>query len=710
MSFLNPFFFIALAAVAIPVIVHFINFRKPREVAFSTLVFFQELQRSTIRRLNFKRYLLLALRVLAITMLVMALARPFLPSRVTGWLGTSMQGEQIAIMIDNGPSMMQIDEAGPYLEQAKNAAKEIVAHSAEDSRFLILPSHGEPESLRLMRKTEALSYIDQFEVQNKGAYPAERMAMIWERLGEEPGSTGLVYWISDARKTQLKKLEDRFEVDPEANDYHPVMFVRVGDGSFQNVAVASVELTGQMPGEGIPTGVSVTIRNFGDQAVHNFFLSLEMDGERIGQYEVDLDAGQEKELLFEVIPESSGSLQGKAILEGGTYTFDHVRYFSIEVPESRNLLLIHDEGEDGNRPSYLEPVLKAVTETGTGIKASFTDISTLREYELDQFDAVILESPRRIPDYLQAELVQFVQQGRGLLFVPSEQGTTENYNRFLRQINAGSFTGMRGFYGRFEEVASLQTLAEGHILIDDIFEFGEDEQVRIDMPDIYHYWRYSSSDTQSETMLLRSNLGDPLFLEQPFGDGRVLIGTMGFSPGWSNLGVKPLYAPLIYRMMLYVAAWEYGEAKEHVLGTPFDRHVADFGTQVVMSLNGDKMHPETSASDRGLRIRYPAREWSPGRLVLELDEKKYSIAVNQNILESDFTSLSRKETERFLEEILPVAAVIDISGYSQTEIQSAMASVSIGREIWNWFIWLAIVFMIAECILSKKYKTQTFAD
>jgi len=267
---------------------------------------------------------------------------------------------------------------------------------------------------------------------------------------------------------------------------------------------------------------------------------------------------------------------------------------------------------------------------------------------------------------------------------------------------------MRGAYGRFVEVASLQPLERGHLLADDLFDFSGEDDVRIDMPSIFHYWRYDQAE--SGAPLLQSNLGEPLFTEHPFGDGMVMIGTMGFSPGWSNLSIKPIYAPLVYRMILYVVAWEQGGVREHVLGAPFDRYFSHLGAQVTMRLNGEEIHPETAASARGLRVRYPAFEWEPGWLELQLDEKRTAIAINQNISESDFTSLSLSETEYLLENILPMAGLVSIAGYGDAEIRSAMAAVSFGREIWNWFIWIALAFMVMECIISVTYRTETADD
>ncbi len=707
MSFLSPIFFVALSAILIPVIIHLIHFRKPRTVAFSTLAFFRELQKSTIRRLNLKRYLLLAMRILAVMLLATALARPFLPPLLSGWLGHEKGSQQIAILMDNGPSMMQVDASGPYMDQSRSIAREIILQSPDDSRFLVVPTHGELESARLMRQSEALHHLDQMEPLNRGAFPAERMRFMRERLADEPGRTSRLYWITDARKTQLQRLDRQSPASLEPDREIPVTVIRTGSGSFQNVGVVSVSPTGQIAGAGLPAGITVGVRNFGDEPVYNSFLSLEIDGDRIGQYEVDLEEGEQKEYLFEVIPSGPGIIRGKALLEGGTYRFDHERFFSLEIPDSRDILLITDRGEDQTRRSYLKPVLIAAAETGTRLRVTAADVSNLREHNFDAFDAVVLDGLRRIPDYVHAELVQYVQQGRAMILLPSELAQPSHYNSFLRSINAGVYEGMRGTYGRFEEIASLQALADGHILVDELFEDREEGTVRIDMPALYHYWMYSPPEGASGSTLLRSNLDDPLFVEHPFGDGMVLIGMMGLGPGWSNLAVKPVYAPLIYRLMLHVVAWEHGGVREHVLGNPFDRYLPDFGAVAVMNLHGREYRAEVSSHARGVRVRYPGREWEPGWLDLGLNGNKYTVAVNQDILESDFSSLDNKETEQFLEELIPLAGVLSFSGLSDAEIRTAVASVSFGREIWTLFIWLALAFLVAECIISRLYKTET---
>ena len=76
MAFLNPLVLLGLAAAAIPLIIHLFNFRKPKQVDFSSLAFLRELEKRTMRRMRLKQWLLLLLRTLAIVCLVLAFARP----------------------------------------------------------------------------------------------------------------------------------------------------------------------------------------------------------------------------------------------------------------------------------------------------------------------------------------------------------------------------------------------------------------------------------------------------------------------------------------------------------------------------------------------------------------------------------------------------------------------------------------------------------
>jgi hypothetical protein len=212
MSFLNPFFLIALVSVAIPLLIYLLNLRKPKKVLFSTLSFFESLRSTALKRIKLKRILLLSLRVLAIVMLVLAASRPFLP----GDAGTGREGEPgvSIILIDNSPSMEQIDRNGPYFDQALELAEEIIAMAGPDDRFALNGTHGESISMPFMNRNGVLGNLGRLSIQNKGNFTASRIENAVQRLAREPEPNKKIYFITDGRESQFKGFaESRREFD-----------------------------------------------------------------------------------------------------------------------------------------------------------------------------------------------------------------------------------------------------------------------------------------------------------------------------------------------------------------------------------------------------------------------------------------------------------------------------------------------------------------
>ncbi|MGB7218873.1 MAG: BatA domain-containing protein, partial [Vicinamibacterales bacterium] len=77
MSFLTPLFLAGLGAIAIPILIHLIQRERKRVVQFPSLMFLQRIPYHSVRRRRIRHWLLLAMRVTAIALLVLAFARPF---------------------------------------------------------------------------------------------------------------------------------------------------------------------------------------------------------------------------------------------------------------------------------------------------------------------------------------------------------------------------------------------------------------------------------------------------------------------------------------------------------------------------------------------------------------------------------------------------------------------------------------------------------
>ena len=74
MQFLYPAFLFALAALAIPILIHLFYFRRFKRVYFTNVRFLKEVKEETSARSKLRNLLILATRLLAVAFLVLAFA------------------------------------------------------------------------------------------------------------------------------------------------------------------------------------------------------------------------------------------------------------------------------------------------------------------------------------------------------------------------------------------------------------------------------------------------------------------------------------------------------------------------------------------------------------------------------------------------------------------------------------------------------------
>ena len=78
LGFANAPLLYALAAAAVPIVIHLLNRRKFREVPWAAMRFLLAAIRKNRRRIRIEQWLLLAIRTLVVLLVVTAMAKPFL--------------------------------------------------------------------------------------------------------------------------------------------------------------------------------------------------------------------------------------------------------------------------------------------------------------------------------------------------------------------------------------------------------------------------------------------------------------------------------------------------------------------------------------------------------------------------------------------------------------------------------------------------------
>src|SRR3954468_16276419 len=127
MSFLTPFVFLGLAAIAIPVLVHLIQREKKRVVEFPSLMFVQRIPYQSVRRRRIRHWYLLLMRAAAMALIILAFARPFFPQGAAAAIAATGGSREIVIMLDQSASMGYADHWQRARDAARNAINSLGA-------------------------------------------------------------------------------------------------------------------------------------------------------------------------------------------------------------------------------------------------------------------------------------------------------------------------------------------------------------------------------------------------------------------------------------------------------------------------------------------------------------------------------------------------------------------------------------------------------
>ncbi len=161
MNFQYPEFLYALAAIAIPIIIHLFNFRRYKKVYFSSIRFLKDVEETTKAQSQIKQLLILLSRILAITFLVLAFAQPYIPNE-SGL--SENEKKTISIYLDNSFSMQTSNTDGNRFEIARQYAYEIVKSFEPSARFQILSNAFNGKQQRFYSREDAMALTDQIEI------------------------------------------------------------------------------------------------------------------------------------------------------------------------------------------------------------------------------------------------------------------------------------------------------------------------------------------------------------------------------------------------------------------------------------------------------------------------------------------------------------------------------------------------------------------
>ncbi len=292
MTFLNPAVLLGLLAASIPIVLHFLNLRKLKKIEFSTLAFLKELQKTKIKRIKLKQWLLLLLRIAIVTLLVTAFARPTVK---TITIGSSSAAKTTAVfIIDNTFSMSVVTEKGSYFNRAKQIAKNLLNNFQEGDEIALLQvSETKADAAKPTSNfSELKKAIDDLQIFMPSGTLNEALVRAAQILFQSKNFNKEIYLFTDLQKGRtFNSTSELSNLARTLGSNTRLFLVDMTEKQPVNLGIDDLIPNNQIFEKSKTVSFTARIKNYSDKPVNNSVVSLFINGKRSAQQSLNLSAG-----------------------------------------------------------------------------------------------------------------------------------------------------------------------------------------------------------------------------------------------------------------------------------------------------------------------------------------------------------------------------------------------------------------------------------
>jgi Aerotolerance regulator N-terminal/von Willebrand factor type A domain len=682
LSFLAPLFLGALAALAVPIVVHLIQRERKEAVQFPSLMFLSQVPYKSTRRRKIRNWALFLLRSAALAPVVAAFARPLLDRELDA-ASPLATARELVILVDRSYSMGYGDRWERALAAANRAIDGV---SGEDRATLVLFDAG------ATAMNQATSDPVRLRAALDGAQPGSGVT----RYGPAVKLAQSLLDASDKPRREVVIISDfqRAGWDGGEGVRLPagttVTPVAITDENIHDLAVAAVTLKREDVSGRERISVTARIANAGAEPVKGLSVVLALKDRDLETLKTDVAAGDVGTVSFSPFTLSEPNLMGTIRIQADALPADDAFNFVLSPGQAVNVLVADGGGQRASL--YLERSL-AINERPR-FKPEIKRAETVRSSDLADRDVVIWNDATFPGGDTGRRLRTFIEQGGGLIAI---LGPRSNWSA-AGDVLPGQLNQM---VDREDQGAALGFIDYGHPVFE-IFRAPRSGDLAA-----ARFFRYRSIEAGPDAQVLaRFDDGSPALLERPLGKGRVLVVTSTLDNFWNDLPVQPVFLPLVHRLAEYAAGWvepspwftvgQVVDVAGHSASVAADSASADSAAaatpgrqRVAIAPSGGRL-----AVDNGL-LRLEERGFYQVREIGQVANERI-IAANVDLTESDLASM---ETQDLVSAIQPrgdatqVAGGADRIGPEDRERRQAL---------WWYLLIVAFIALSAETVLSNR--------
>ncbi|PBQ33973.1 hypothetical protein CNR22_20065 [Sphingobacteriaceae bacterium] len=683
MTFVSPLFLWALAAIAVPVIIHLFNFRKYKVVYFSNVKFLKELQQESKSKSRLKELLILAARCLAIACLVFAFSQPVIPDKNNPVKNAGANA--ISIYIDNSFSMENVNKQGPLLELAKTHAKEVVNVFGNADKFQIITNDFEGRHQRFHSKEDALNVLEEIKISSA----IRDLSDVLKRQSDFLNNSNLInkkiYVFSDAQSSTFNLAK----IQPDTSIL--TTLVPLVANQVNNVFLDTCWFESPLQQKGFIQKLHAKVVNNGNTTIHVSSAKLFLNKQQIAIATFSLEPNSQTEIKFTFECKQSGLNYGSIKIEDYPVTFDDELFFAFNSKVNIAVSLIN--GREQNPVNSFSSLFK------NDSLFNFTSFSeqTIDYTAFKTSDVIILNQLAELSSGLVSELVKFSNKGGALVLIPSQKSTIASYNLALSSLKLPALVALDSSTVKTDKIELASKFYDG------VFEKNED---RLNLPVVTkHYSLAKTSRSDFEPILSLQN--NEVFLGRArFGNAVLYLFSAPLNESSTNFNKHALFVPTFYQVCfnsLKSAPLFYQTSSNVVVNLKNAGNMTEQPPHIKKADNTLDVIPEMRIINNGVFLYTQRQIGTPGFYeVSHKGQVLLPMAFNYSRKESDLKCYSDDELTKLLSE--KGWKSVSLINDTQTDISKQILLGAEGKKLWKLFIILTLLFIALEVALLRLLK------
>jgi len=709
MGFLTPILLGGIALIAVPIALHLVMRRQPKQLEFPALQFVRKRQAANRRKFNLRHLLLLALRCALIAGLAFALARPTIK-------GSGLRGKEgaplaVAVVLDNSVRMQYVFQNQTRQQQAKEMAGWLIGQLPEDSQVAVLDRSRAATGFVVDLGT-AGSRVSNLAVENNPRPLDEAVREAIELVAEQEERRQEVFLFSDLSVESLNEeaLQSIEETLAEAADVR-LYLIDVGAQEVSNRALQPLELSATMlrPGQPLRIEVPAQVTGMTEAPLVEIYL-LESEGKSVkrGQQIIELTDDGAGRAVFELGDLAVGTHQGMVKFAAtDALASDNTRFFTVEVRQAAKVLLLGEQKSDALflrealSPSLLsdrdDVRFECVTER-------FAKAGSL---DFDEYDAVCVLDPPPLSEELWQSLIEYAEQGGGIGIFLGHRARLSNFNGEAAQRLLPGMLKRKSRHATYFKPQRLD-----HPALTGLRNFAE--QIPWRLYPVLQYWEFSdlASDLAGDAYVVaRYDNNKAALVERPVGRGRVMTLSTPVSDRleiedrepWNLLPTGPEPWPFVALSNLIVNYLAQSESQtvDFYAGETVNIRLAprqQVSSFVLHQPGGESMRRSLPAGEDTIRIS-TTQQLGNYRVASGGENRQLDRGFSVNVLPA-MSELTRV-TPEVLAAALPSEQVKQAS--SMDDVEKYVDIGRTGHGLYPWAIMLVAIVWGAEHLLGNRF-------